>query len=337
MPSRLAPSGVVFLVRVPVRPVSLRARAAPRYTGVVMPGKNDLPTRPVGRLNLNFGLWLVTHRRILKRVWVGVLVAASIGLYGASLIIVVGLVRGQAAYREMMNALTEDLIDYPTLRRLMAPKPLQLSPPQVLPAGGDRVDWSVRVTNPNRQFRVSPLVLKFFDGGERADGAKEVGTVQSFLLPGESRYVVRFGSPRPAGNLQAQLATVGWQRVNLQRYAEIRAERLQFEVLDVTHRRGDELGTVGRLIAGQTSFTVANRSLLGVWDVGVYVFLMNGDQLVAANYAHLRRLDPQTRQALTVSWPQALPLTTAVTVVPEVDPFDPGVFYRSRPPATAPR
>lgn len=296
-----------------------------------MQARDNLPTRPIGRLNLNLGLWLVNHRISMKRLLAVALALVSVGLYGYSIFVFIGLVQGQAAHREMLQELTRDLIDYQALRPLMLAKPLAVGSPVVLPAGGSRVDLAIRVVNPNEKFRVRGFTVRFFDGG------KVVGTQTSFLNPGESKYVIRFGTAPPAGTLSAQLEAVDWYRVNPDEYASLRSKRLQLAVTNVVHQRADELGPAAKIISAATSFTAVNNSLFGLWDAGFYILLMNGDQLVAANFAKIRKLDPGARQTVSVSWPQVLPLHTAVNVVPEVNVYDPGVFYTHSVPTTQPR
>lgn len=297
-----------------------------------MSAKNQLPTRPVGRFQLKLGLWLVTHRLAFKRLLVAVLGATVLGLYGYTVAVVVGLARGQAAYREMMRSLGENLIDYPALRPLYSAQPLQISPPQVLPAGGDAVDVAVSVVNPNEKFAVPSLSLRFLNDGQ------VIGSVTGFLFPGERKRLFSLGVKKPAGTVQVELAEVNWRRIVPAEFNQLRADRLQLEIIDVKHARGDQLGGLAQRIAGQTSFTVVNRNtVFGYWDVGLYVLLMNGDQVAAVNFSRVRRLDTLQRQPVTVSWAQTLPLTTAVQVVPEVNLFSPETFFVHRVPDAVPR
>lgn len=298
----------------------------------MMPDKNELATRPIGRRKLSIGLWLVTHRLVLKRLLVVALAATCLTFYGITAWVVYDLSTSQAAYRQMMQTLSADLIDYPTLRRLMAPQPLQFTPPVALPAGGELVDLAVRVTNPNAKYMVGSIVIEFLDGAGQV-----VGSVTSYVYPGESKHLFHFGVPLPSGSLQVRLVNVGWSRVQPAEFAQLRAERLQLAITDVVHQRAEELGGVSRLVSGRTTFTVTNNSIYGVWDLGLYVLLMNGDQVAAASFTRIRQLAPQGRQEMVVSWPQVLPITTSVSIVPEINVTDPGAFFDYHAPSAVPR
>jgi len=296
-----------------------------------MAAKNNIPTRPVGQFKLGISLWFVTHRIVLKRLLVVSLAVIDVGLYGYTFAVVIGLARGQEAYRTMVASLSQDFADYRLLRPLIAAKPLQLSAPLVLSSSGSLVDLAVLVVNPNQKFAVPSLSYRFLDGGNA------VGSGSSFLLPGESKYLFSFGIRQPAGTVRFELFGVHWQRIKPDQFARLKADRLQVVVSNVRHLRGDELGTLSQLLGGQTSFNVTNQSIYGYWDVGLHVLLFNGEQLVAASFTRARRLNPQQRQTVSISWPQLLPLYTKIEIVPEINLFTQGSFYEYHAPGAEPR
>lgn len=289
-----------------------------------MATSRQLSTRPVGSLTLRISLWLVQHRLRLKRICTAALGVFCVGLYAYMFWVVVGLARGQTADREMMAAFTQDLIDYPSLRPLVSPHPLQSGLPLALTASDGLVDMAAQVANPNQKFAVMALEYRFSD--ERGEFA--AGT--TFLLPGEIKYVFSFGQRHPVGALQFVVTNVTWQRVRPDGFAQLREAKLRALITDVQHRRPAELGLVGSRLGGQTTFTVRNDSIFGYWDVALYVLLRNGDRLEAAHFTRIRQIGAGQAVPVTINWTQALPPVTEVTVVPEINPFDARAFYDYR-------
>ena len=290
------------------------------YTGFVAIPKT-IPTRPVSGLILRVNYWLVTHRLLLKRLLAIGLGAFCIGIYGYAFGIVFGLARGQEAYRAMMASFTQDLIDYRSLRPLISPQPLQSGVPSVLPAPEGLADLIATVVNPNQKFAVPVLWYRFSDDqGELASG-------DTFIMPGETKYVVSFGSRTPVGQTTFTLAEVNWQRLNPEEFAKLREEKLRVVISGLEHRTAADLGPLASRLGGQTVFAVKNDSIFGYWDVALYVLLKNGGKVEAAQFARIRKLDPGQEEFITVNWTQSLPPTTEVSVVPELNLFDADSFY----------
>lgn len=289
-----------------------------------MADNQTLPTRPIGKVGLKISYWLVTHRILLKRALVVFLALLSVGLYSYTLMLVISLARGREAHQAMMAQLTQDYIDYAGVRAAQQPKPISISSPQALPAGADLVDYVVTVSNSNDKYAVPSLRVTFFAGGS------EVASTTSFLLPGETKYMFGFGAARSGGQAGAAVSDVQWSRVRLAEFTELRHSHLRAVIEDVRHSPASEIGTPPQQLGGVTKFTVRNDSIYGYWQVGLYVLLKNGGQVVAAQHAKAERIAPQQRQSVSVSWPQALPLFTEIEVVPEINLFDAGVFYDYR-------
>lgn len=289
------------------------------------------PKPPIGKVKLNLGLWLVAHRLWLKRLLIWALTLLSVGLYAYTLGMVIGLVRSQPAHRSLVQQLTQDLIDYAALRQRRQPQPLQLSTVAVLPSGATRRDLAVRVTNPNLNFYLPRISYAFSQGGTT------VASDVTFLLPGESKYLFSFGVAGVTSAVQASLTDVSWRRIQPEEFRRLREERVQVTVQQLSHLDRSQLGALGNQLGGQTSFVVGNRSIFGYWDLGLPVLLFNGEQLVAAQVSRVHQLPPGGQQRVVVSWPHALPVVTHASVIPELDPYDPNVFYSYRAPGALPR
>lgn len=276
-------------------------------------------------------LWLVRHRLVFKRLLIGGLIGVSVALHATAVLTVIGLARGRAAHQTMLEEFTRPLTDYPALHAKMAAQPLQISLVHVLPSGTSRADLAVRVVNPNQRFAVTSLGYHFWAGTEEIAGGS------GFLLPGEQKYFWSFGVAGVGATPSVTLSDVAWSRVIPEEYASWRDRRLRISVNGIRHQRGAELGLGAAAVGALTRFTVMNDSLYGVWDVGLYLLLLNGDQLVAGQFTRVRQMEPYSRQEIMVTWAQRLPLHTHVVVVPELNPFDEQSFYDYRVPEAGPR
>ncbi len=289
------------------------------------------PARPVGKAQIAISLWLVSHRLLLKRVLMWALALTAVLLYGTTMTLAVRLFRGTARHQAMLQELTRDLIDYPTLHARTQAQPLQVGPVSVLPGGGGRADLAALVINPNQRFAAPNVQYQF------SAGAKTLGAGTTFLFPGERKYVFLFGvAGNPAG-ASLQISELQWQRVVPSEFERWRDQKLRVLVKDIRHQRGSELGAGAGRLGAVTRFTAMNDSIYGYWDVGLYLLLMNGEQLAAAQFTRVRQMAPLSRQEVEVTWVQSLPLYTRVLVVPELNLFDARAFFEYRVPEALPR
>ncbi|MDP3985295.1 MAG: hypothetical protein Q8P82_00890, partial [bacterium] len=152
-----------------------------------------------------------------------------------------------------------------------------------------------------------------------------------FILPGEKKYIGRFGQtfqgfPRAA---QFQLTNLEWHRVDRHVIPDISAwmsERLRFLTTNVTHTTNLQVDS----IIGRTSFDIENRTAFGYWRVGTYVVLKRGTVPVAANYFALDQFESGEKRHVDINWFDQLPQSSEVEIRPEVNIFDPDSFLPPR-------
>lgn len=296
-----------------------------------MPSSGTIPTRPFSNFKLKTSLWFVNHKITLKKLLVVSLASVSVCLYGYSFIRVLDLARSQGIQGSIINGILQDRIDFGALRPLMLAKPLAVSAVEVVPSVGRTSDLAVFVNNPNSNFVILSLRYRFLQGG------RELASGTGFLMPEESKYLFSFAVSGVSGAVQVELTDVAWRRIKVANFKTLRDARPPVSIVGIKQLSGADLGAGRQAFGGQTQFMVQNKSVLGYRQVGLYVLMRNGDRLTAAQYTMVRDLDPLQWRKVTVNWPTAQPLSTEVTVVPEMNLFDTTAYYKYQTEDSVPR
>jgi len=187
-------------------------------------------------------------------------------------------------------------------------------------ASGDKIDFVAQVQNPNLDWYAT-FTYQF--ASEKYASEIQKG----FILPGEEKYLAVLGA-KDAGafrNAQIVFNDFSWHRIDHEKIRNIDSwlkDRLNFEIKDEKHTTAFE----GSRDIGRTSFTVKNNSAFGYWSVGFPVVLLRGRVPQAVNYITLEQLDAGETRKVDVNWFEQLPATTEITILSEVNVFDPTVF-----------
>ncbi len=282
-----------------------------------MPDQQELTEQQFG-----LAYWYVTHKLLLKRIVIGVLIALDAALLGYGIF---GLLSHYVLDAQKQRQIEEELVRAglnPAVHQALVPKPLGISPTQVF-AGKNGFDLVTSIRNSN------PLIAARFSYRFVAEGFASEPKA-GFILPGDDKLIVSLGvtSPRRPANAQLELLDVTWQRINRHQipdYSTFALDRLAFRITDIKY---DPAVALNNTTVGKTSFTVTNATGFGYHDVRFLIVLYRGASPAAVNTLTIENILPgQVRQG-EVTWFDPLPAVSKVTVIPEVNIMDDSVYLR---------
>ena len=284
-----------------------------------MPGINGQPNQ-VSNFRLKLSYWYVTHKLQLKKLLVIFLIFLCVILYGYSIYraAMILLVEDQG-FKQDVGLLSTDLIDYSSLRQINQPKDLEILSFDTIGGQDNRYDFVASVRNPNSQWVAREVTFQLLVGGT------VVAEKTSFVYPGEDKYVAFFGQEISGyNNPVLNIAKVTWRRYR--DFVELAEPRLKFEVADIKFDSARESGIRGDLPVSKLTFKIINNSGYSYWQVGVYMILLSGGQVVGANYTSLDQFRSNEARDVDMRWYESLPTVSQVEVLPEVDILSPSSF-----------
>lgn len=271
------------------------------------------PPGQVTNWKIKLSYWYISNKLLLRQVLAGLLIALSVVLYGFSLYYgLLILVVENREYQQNITNLSYDLIDYDYFREANKPYDILIDGFDAINLGGGRYDFVAKIKNPNENHVATKATFELIVGGELVD------TTETFVYPGEEKYVAFFGveldrfvSP------VVSLKNVAWKRVHdFESYA---TPRLNFEINNTEFLNARDSGIKGELSISTLSFDVKNNTAFSYWNVGVYMVLLNDQRAVAANYVSLDNfLSGETRN-VEVRFYESIPSVSVVEVLPEIE------------------
>jgi len=266
---------------------------------------------------LKFATWYVSHKILLKKIFIGFLIFLcaifwGFGLYG---LINYYFIEGPSfnlAMRELSRG-----VDFSAINKALQPKGLELGTTTIFSSGKGRYDFVGKVFNSSSNWRAEFTYNFLVDGVARPEKS-------GFILPGEEKYVFDLGVSAEARPRSAtlEIKNFKWQRIDAHEIPDYDAwqeDRLNFLVTDVKFTPA----AVGESIPiSRASFMVRNATAFSFWDVGFEIFLYRGSSIASVNYVTLEEFRSGQNRSVEVSWFETLPSITQVKVVPEVNIFD---------------
>jgi len=284
-----------------------------------MPGINGQPNQ-VSSFQLKLSYWYVTHKLQLKKGLSILLIFFSIILYSYSIYraAMILLVEDQG-FKQDISLLSTDLIDYSSLRQINQPKELEILGFDTIGGKDDRYDFVALIRNSNSQWVARQVTLQLLVG------QTVVAEKNSFIYPGEDKYIAFFGQKVSGyNNPVLNIAQVTWRRYR--DFEELAGPRLKFEVSDIKFSSAKESGIRGDLPVSRLTFKITNASAYSYWQVGVYMILFSGGRPIGANYTSLDQFRSNEARDVDMRWYESLPSVNQVEVLPEVDILSPGSF-----------
>lgn len=278
----------------------------------------------LGDKQLKIGLWWVTHKHQLKRWWVRIFVVADVLLFLYLLFNVVLILFTWTRFNNLPYQIAQQLVDFKSYQRANAPQNIQVVSTKIIPVVGKTNTYHLlaELKNPNQKWAAPSLVYHFILDGNNLEEKK------SFILPQEEHFVIQYNvesdNVRPTS--QFFIDDLNWRRV--ERPEDI--PTLNFEISNT------EISLIPLLAEERTTSSsystrvtaeIRNNSVYNFWQVRFLVLLYRGTEPVAVNELTLEKFLAQETKDLAVSWKEAYPGISKVTIVPEVNVLDPNTVF----------
>lgn len=278
----------------------------------------------VGRLN--FGLWLIKHRRLFTVVFLVLLVILSVIFYSyAAYHYADYFFFSGKAERQAIDQLSQDSVLADLQSQKVVAKELQPGNVQVFNRSG-RYDFLVKIVNPNTDFTAS-FNYCFLSGSET------LGCASGFILPSESKYFPWLGQELKInpGVATLELRDLTWQRINAHQYPDwpaFAAERLRFAVASSTFKSAQESGLSEKIDLNTVQFSISNQSAYSYFAVPLTVVALSGIMPVGVNsYTVNNFLSGETR-LVKMTWASSLPTVNKVEVYPSLNILSGDVYLK---------
>lgn len=264
--------------------------------------------------------WFVTHKLLLYKITVGVLIAVCVflgvfGLWNWGDYIINGIKADISLYKNLTI-----FPDYTGIHEHYAPKQIQISGTNAFPGGSKTYDLVAEVSNPNKNFVIH------FDYYFIVDNQKTPNQ-KGFLLAGESRPLVYYGfkDSYPTG-ANIVIENVLWKRITSHTISDPifwQNDRLNFTVKDFLFEVPQSTEGV---TASVIKFNLTNSSAFGYRDGLFVVGLMQGGGMVGVMPLILKDFKSQeTRSVDLRNFSEGLSATD-VQLFPSIDIYKQGVY-----------
>lgn len=278
--------------------------------------KNYKPVEGPTTRQLEWGLWWVEHRALLRRIVLGILIVLNTGPWGFSLFYLgayaaTGIIADEELARASVKA--RPFSHAATVQA--GARDLSVGTVQVFANGGNAYDLVSAVTNPNANW-YAHFDYSFNIGSDAT-------TVQhEFIMPQESKYLTYFlytgNRPSAAG---VQISNVRWQRVDSRMVGNIAEYINQHNDLTITDVAFSAASAAG-VPLNRVSFTIQNNSPYNYWDTEVYLLLQSGSRLLGVNKYMVEKLRSGDVQHIDTLWTGNL-VGGSISVKSSVDIFAP--------------
>lgn len=275
---------------------------------------------------LNFGLWVVSHRRSFIVGFIVFLLAISAIFYGYSLYSYIDyFFFGGKKEREAINQLADDqaILNIQKLRNTATP--LQIGSLQVFGHNG-RYDFLVKITNPNKDYASSFSYCAL-------SGETELACEVGFILPSESKYFPILNRELAGfpGGLTLELKDQGWQRIDAHQYPnwpEFSKNHLNFIITDAKFKSAKQTGISDKLELDTVEFSISNQTAYGYFAVPLNIVVFAGTTPVGVNFYSLNNFTSGQTQKIKIVWPNSLPAVDRVEIYPSLNILQKDIYIR---------
>lgn len=280
------------------------------------------PSGDLSTSDFKRGYWYVTHKLLLRKIVIGLLlvwssVTIGIGLFvwGQYLFV------GYWADEDLLISESMTFQNYAALQPLYEAQPLSFEQSRLFQAADGKYDFVTMVYNPNEKW-VGTVTFHYV----YADVITP--SEQQTVLPGATQALIIYGHETPTYPSDARLIIddIAWQRVDPHIVKDPGAymdERLRFRVDEFTFTRpGGEVS----VLTNALDFTLTNTSVYSYWDASFHLLLQRGDILVGViplSELQFRAGDVRDVNIFTFA---DLNQVDSIEVLPRMNVFDPSVF-----------
>ena len=273
----------------------------------------------VSEKDLKTGYWYVTHRVLLRQLFILLLVAVAGGLifYGG-----MGLVKyyvvDRAERATIETDMTKSKLNEKLLAEINTPLQLQVIGTTVLKTGDNSYDLVTEISNPNQQWLARAFDYSFVLADDEKTNVKT-----DFILPEQNKFVLylNYQSDKSITDANILIENIQWEKVA--NYATAAEKFLQFEFANAMSLASSEAGDVA--LAG-FRFDIINRSAYNFWEPRFTVMLLKQESLVGVFSVTLDKINAGEKVSVSRNVFQDVPRNVEIQVFPDVNILDSSAF-----------
>ncbi len=265
------------------------------------------------------GIRLLAARPLVVRCGIILAVVVNSGMLVFFVVTVVGyIISGSFAELRAAATVKNNIVSMHAVAQGSVAQVLVVGAAKVVQGTPTSYDLYATLQNPNTEWYAT-FTYTFHGGGMISR------TEKGFVMPGEKKYMLALGvraDARPAA-LSVALENIVWHRVNRHEApnsAEWLAQHGNFVITSPTYTTDITLATQP---IGRTAFTVTNASAYSYWEPQFTVILERAGATVGIAQATVSSFGAGEKRDVEVRWYGELPSSATVTVVPEINYFDP--------------
>ncbi len=272
---------------------------------------------------LKFAGWYLSHKTEIYKIFLGLLVAINLALWGLVSYKFVNYFSLTDVHEEMLAELTKNKIDYLKFHEYFKPLDLIVAKSVFLFSGAlsqtekFKYDFVAVIENPNEEWLI-PAVEYYFLWD---DGQTEVK--RSFILPGEKKNLTALGqkTDKKLNEVQFVFSKIRWQRVNSKKERPEILSKLSVKDINLDYAIAED-----RMVAiPKISFKIKNLSIYSFWQVDFTIILYQGSNIVGINTLPTKQWRSNEERKMELMWPN-IPQHSHIAVMVEINPFDPKIF-----------
>ena len=271
--------------------------------------------------DLNVSYWYVTHRILLRKVGIGVLMIFSLAVLVFGIVNLVNFYSaGEQDIAGLTSSVTQEKLNIELLAEANKPKDLSVGETKVLAGNKGYVDFVTEMFNPNIQWTVQSFDYYYMIGEEKTE------TRTDFILPGQEKYLIFFNHASKTSAINAQLVieNIRWDKIS--NYQSLKEKMLVFDFNEAKVLSADNSGLSEDEKISTVSFDILNKTSYNFWEPRFIVLLTRGDKLIAVADVFADGLAPGERKSESINLIQSLPSSTKLQIVPDINILDPAVF-----------
>ena len=297
-----------------------------------MSDKNNLElykdAQGVTEKRLNFGLWFVRNRKKMLGILVIILLLVSMStwlntIYNFAYYFFEGAKKDELSVREGIETGLSDrnLLD----DRL--PKDIRVGEVFAI-RSRDKVDFVTRIDNLNLEhylhFTYSYLV-----------GSEETEIGESFIMPGESKYLVQTAQTleRVSGNVSLNMIDLSWDRVSkhdIPDWNDYLNARTNFTVSNSEFLPAKSSGLSEKIKLNLLTFQIENDTAFNYWDINLNVLLYSRGAVIAVTKYNIEEFMSGELRNVSVTMPGDIGQVTDIQVFPEIDLSRDDIYMKFR-------
>jgi len=266
---------------------------------------------------LEYGLWYVEHRRLLRNTLYGflILVAAvswTYTIYGFAYYLARGMNEDEILAKQLVqtSAVGHEYVEQ------VAVKDLTIGPAQIIASSG-KYDLFAPIKNDNQKWWAE------FDYYFTAAG-KQTEPTAGYILPGETKYPAALAQDfsYQAADGRLMIANVQWHRINqhaIPNWNDYYQAHLNIATADTKFIPAGTSGLSEKLNLNQLNFTAINHTVYNYWETGFTILLYSSGQIIGINHYTLSDFMSGQKEPVELSWPGNLNGVDRVEIIPEIN------------------